>query len=429
MNINFYKLRLPFIIISLLIILFGVWLYTGKNFIKDKNVNLGIFTPKGFNYGIDFQGGLIHQVTVYSGISIDEIRAFALSSGLGNEVQSVLFDKNKQIGNMSSFLIKTILTEADNEIIDKDPSLTPAKYLNERIDKFYKLIIEKTGKEKYVFEGEELALANKLYPDQMTGEITDEKTDAKRVVNNIVKESENVISPLYSKGLRFQAILLILFVLGIMLVYITFRFKINYAVGATAALAHDVLIMLGYISFLQLEFDYTIIAAILFIIGYSINDTIVIFDRVRENYTILKDYSPLQVVNISINQTLSRTIITTLTTFLANLALFLWGGDKIHGFSSALMAGMISGTYSTLFIAAPVVDLWDMIFLKKKKGFEFKKPQEIETKIENKQISNIEGAELINEEKTGPIQQAGNAQKIALSKKQLKKLTGGKKKK
>lgn len=420
--IKFYKIRIPLLIFSLIIILTGMWFYFGKNIIKDKD--LGIFTPKGFNFGVDFQGGLIHQATVYSGITINEVRDFTNQSELGFDVQQVIIDKSKQIGNSASFLIKTILTDEDQKIIDEDPELTPAKYLNDRITKFHKLITDKYGL-TYEIKGDELILANKLYPDQMTGEILEKRTDTLRVVDNVVKESENVISPVYSRSLQLQAIFLTLFVLGIMLLYITIRFRINYALGAILALFHDVLIMLGFIAFMQLEFDYTLIAAILFIIGYSVNDTIVVFDRIRENFNIMKDFSERDIVNVSINQTLTRTIITSFTTFLAILALFLWGGDKIYGFSLSIIVGLFAGTYSSIIIASPVVEVWDIVFNKKRrKQVKELKKVEFEQKIEEK---NIEQA--VKEDNTSNTQPSVNSQKIALSKKQLKKLISGKKKK
>lgn len=413
--IKFYKIRIPLIIFSIIVILSGAWFYLGKNFVGDKN--LGIFTPKGFNFGVEFQGGLVHQITVYSGISIEEMRNFTNQSGLGNDVQQILIDKNKQIGSEASFLIRTILTDKDQKTIESEPGMTPAKYFSQRVDKLYSLIKEKYG-EKYEITGADLEKANSLYPDSMTGEILEERTATKRVVENVVKESENVISPVYSKGIRMQAMMLIVFVLVIMLLYIAVRFKVKYAVGAILALIHDALVMLGFISFTQLSFDYTIVASILFILGYSINDTIVIFDRIRENFTILKDVSEREIINRSINQTLTRTIVTSFTTFLAIFALFLWGGDKIYGFSASVIVGLLSGTYSSIIIASPIVEWWDAFFGKREKA-----------KIAVKQdtVKNDEVIEQkIKDTSSTPVE--SKDEKLTLSKKQLKKLGGTKKK-
>jgi len=416
--IKFYKIRIPLILISILVILYGAWLYTGKNFVGEKD--LGIFTPKGFNFGVEFQGGLVHQITVYSGISIEEMRSFTKESGLGNDVQQILIDKNKQIGNEASFLIRTILSNSDQKAIESEPGMTPAKYFSQRVDKLYSLIKEKHG-EKYEITGANLEKANRLYPDAMTGEILEERTATKRVVENVVKESENVISPVYSKGLRVQALGLIAFVLIIMLLYIAVRFKLKYAVGAIAALIHDAFVMLGFISFTQLSFDYTIVAAILFILGYSINDTIVIFDRIRENFIIIKDATEREIINRSINQTLARTIVTSFTTFLAIFALFLWGGDKIYGFSASVIVGLLSGTYSSIIIASPIVEWWDSFFNKENKIKKTVINKDEQLKSEDKKLGN-------QKQKENFSALENRDEKIVLSKKQMKKLGSSKKK-
>ena len=136
------------------------------------------------------------------------------------------------------------------------------------------------------------------------------------------------------------------------LIYVTLRFEFRFSVGAIIALIHDVVITVGIFSITRMEFDLTILAAILAIIGYSLNDTIVVFDRVRENYLKLRKASAEESVNISINQTLSRTIVTSLTTLLVLVALFIFGGKVIHGFSMAMIIGVIVGTYSSIYVAS-----------------------------------------------------------------------------
>lgn len=138
------------------------------------------------------------------------------------------------------------------------------------------------------------------------------------------------------------------------LVYVAFRFEWRFALGSVTALAHDVILTLGLFSFLGLEFDLTVLAAILAVIGYSLNDTIVVSDRIRENFRKIRKGTPEEIINTSLTQTLSRTMITSLTTFLVLLALFFKGGALIHGFSTALLFGIVVGTYSSIYVASTV---------------------------------------------------------------------------
>ncbi|MBU2926404.1 protein translocase subunit SecF [Colwellia sp. 4_MG-2023] len=138
------------------------------------------------------------------------------------------------------------------------------------------------------------------------------------------------------------------------LVYVAFRFEWRFAVGSVVALFHDVLLTLGLFSFLKLEFDLTVLAAILAVIGYSLNDTIVVSDRIRENFRKIRDTSPEEIINMSLTQTLSRTIITSITTLLVLAALFWKGGALIHGFATALLFGVFVGTYSSIYVASLV---------------------------------------------------------------------------
>jgi len=160
------------------------------------------------------------------------------------------------------------------------------------------------------------------------------------------------VGPQVGEELTEQGTYSILYALAFIFVYIFLRFQWQYSVGAVAALFHDVLLTLGFFSLLQLEFDLTVLAAILAVIGYSLNDTIVIYDRIRENFRRMRKTDPLEVVNISVNETISRTIITSLTTMLVLLALFVLGGELIHGFATALLVGVIVGTYSSIYIAS-----------------------------------------------------------------------------
>lgn len=162
------------------------------------------------------------------------------------------------------------------------------------------------------------------------------------------------VGPQVGEELTEQGGLAMLAALAGILIYVMVRFEYRFALGAVAALAHDVLIVLGLFSVLQLEFDLTVLAAVLAVIGYSLNDTIVVFDRVRENFRKMRKGSPAEVINRSLNETLSRTIMTSLTTMLVLLALFFLGGELIHSFATALIMGVIIGTYSSLYVASPV---------------------------------------------------------------------------
>ena len=166
-----------------------------------------------------------------------------------------------------------------------------------------------------------------------------------------LKRSEYVGAQV-GQELKEQGSLGMLLALLIVMVYIAVRFQLKFSVAAVVALIHDVTITLGFFSVFEYEFDLTVLAAILALIGYSLNDTIVVCDRIRENFRIVRDTSPYDLINLSINQTLGRTIITSLTTLFTLLVLFLYGGESIHNFSLALLCGIVIGTYSSIFVAA-----------------------------------------------------------------------------
>jgi len=139
------------------------------------------------------------------------------------------------------------------------------------------------------------------------------------------------------------------------LIYVALRFEYRFALGSVAALAHDVMIVLGLFSLFGIEFDLTVLAAILAVIGYSLNDTIVVFDRIRENFRKIRKGDAMEVIDASLNQTLARTLMTSLTTLLVLISLFVFGGELIHGFATALMAGVVIGTYSSVYVASSVL--------------------------------------------------------------------------
>jgi len=167
-----------------------------------------------------------------------------------------------------------------------------------------------------------------------------------------------VVGPKIGSELRRQAVLATLYALGGMLVYIAFRFEWIYGVAAVVAVFHDTLITIGLFSLFNKPISLTVVAALLTLVGYSMNDTIVVFDRIRENLKTVRRESLTNIINLSINQTLSRTVLTSGLTLLTALALWLFGGDVLNGFSFALVAGIIVGTYSSIFIASPILVFW-----------------------------------------------------------------------
>jgi len=166
---------------------------------------------------------------------------------------------------------------------------------------------------------------------------------------------KGTVTPKIGSELSGKAVMAIISSLGLILLYISVRFEFRFALGAIAALTHDVLITLGLFSLLSYEISLPIIAAFLTIVGYSLNDTIVIFDRIRENIKASKQDTYVNIVNRSMNESLSRTIVTSLTTFMVVLVLWLFGGEVIHNFALAMIIGVIVGTYSSIYIASPIV--------------------------------------------------------------------------
>lgn len=173
-----------------------------------------------------------------------------------------------------------------------------------------------------------------------------------------VVRSREVVGPKVGADLRGQAVKATLYALAGMLVYIAFRFEWIYGAAAVLAVFHDTFITVGLFSLLNKEISLTVIAALLTLVGYSMNDTIVIFDRIRENLKLMRREPLESLMNKSVNQTLSRTFLTSALTFISCIALYLFGGAVLHGFSFALVVGMIVGTYSTMFIASPIVLFW-----------------------------------------------------------------------
>lgn len=246
---------------------------------------------KGLNLGLDFSGGTLIEVSYDQAADLTEIRNLMLNNGF-EDFQVVNFGSNSDV------LIK---------VADKDGN-------SQLGDIIYNFLQQ-----------------------------ADSTTELKRI---------EFVGPQIGSELRDQGGLGMLVALGMILLYVAFRFQYKFALGAVAALAHDVVIILGLFSVLSWDFDLTVLAALLAVIGYSLNDTIVVSDRIRENFRGERGFEPEEIVNRSINQTLSRTLITSLTTLLVLFALFFFGGDMIKGFSQALILGVLIGTYSSIYVVA-----------------------------------------------------------------------------
>ena len=274
-------------------------------------VSIILFFTLGLNYGIDFRGGTMFMVSSSEKIKVSDVRNTLSGSNLGDVSIS-------QATNPLETLSAGTLTSTDNIFIIK---------------------VEKT--EGQNIETKVKALLLNKVPDIKFLQI------------------ESVGSKVSSELIR-NGMLAVLFAVISVLVYIWLRFEWQFALGAVFALIHDVILTVGVFSILRYEFNLSIIAALLTIIGYSLNDTVVVFDRVRENLRNFKSLPLLKVLNMSINNTLSRTIMTSVTTLLALFALYFLGGDVIRGFTFAMIWGVLVGTYSSIFVAAKILLILDV---------------------------------------------------------------------
>ncbi|MNN34196.1 preprotein translocase subunit SecF [compost metagenome] len=195
--------------------------------------------------------------------------------------------------------------------------------------------------------GDDPQLGNQV-ADALRKVDAESKFDLKRV---------EFVGPQVGEELRDQGGLAMLLALGGILLYLAFRFQWKFGIGAVASLVHDVVVTLGILAFFQIPFDLTVLAAVLAMIGYSLNDTIIIFDRIRENFRVLRRADLIENIDVSCTQTLLRTIATSVSTALALIALLLFGGDSLHGFALSLLVGVVVGTYSSIYISAPVL-IW-----------------------------------------------------------------------
>jgi preprotein translocase subunit SecF len=251
---------------------------------------------KGLNYGLDFTGGTLIELTYERPADLGKVRDELVRSGYHDAVV-------QSFGATTDLLVR---------MPGEDPQL-----------------------------GTQVA-------DALRKAGTDNPATVKRV---------EFVGPQVGEELRDQGGLGMLMALAGVLIYLAFRFQWKFAVGAIISLIHDVVVTMGILSFFQITFDLTVLAAVLAIIGYSLNDTIVVFDRVRENFRLLRKASLIENINISTTQTLLRTVATSVSTLLAIVALWVFGGDSLEGFSIALFIGVLAGTYSSIYIAN-VVLIW-----------------------------------------------------------------------
>jgi len=257
-------------------------------------VSLGSLAINGLNYGLDFNGGTLVEVGYSRAEPLQRIREAIEDAGYDNAVVV-------QFGSETDILVR--LPQA----FDDQLGNTLVGVLEESFD----------------------------------GEI-------------VLRRIEFVGSQVGDE-LKEQGGLAMLMALGLVMIYVAFRFQFKFSVGAVAALIHDVVITLGIFSIFQLDFDLTVLAAVLAVIGYSLNDTIVVSDRIRENFRKVRKADSEAIIDISLSETLGRTMVTSLTTLLVLFSLFIFGGELIHGFSIALIIGVVVGTYSSIYVAANIL--------------------------------------------------------------------------
>lgn len=257
-------------------------------------ISIGSLATKQLNFGLDFTGGTLVEVHYSEGVSLDGVRSTLEAEGYKNAIV-VHFGSDRDL----------------------------------------------------------MIRLSQGYSDTLGAEIIS-------VLQNSANTSVELrriefVGPQVGAELREQGGLALLMALGLVMIYVAFRFQLKFSIGAVAALIHDVLITLGFFSVFGWDFDLTVMAALLAVIGYSLNDTIVVSDRIRENFRKIRKALPEELINISLTETLGRTLVTSLTTLLVLAALFVFGGEMIHGFAQALILGVVIGTYSSIYVAANVL--------------------------------------------------------------------------
>jgi preprotein translocase subunit SecF len=360
---------------------------------------LVMFFTRGFNMGIDFSGGTMIEVSLQKNTSVQQLRNTLASINLGDA-------QITQVGNENKFFIKTLaslkklnLNHAvkmedveEYEIVAQEIRSGMLDAAEKSQAAAGKIDLNNTaeGEIARFLRGKGLGDEDARQSAQIviglrknkTGIINDfsalEKAGVKHRVMTILRDttflskftflSVEFVGPQVGKELRRKAALACIWALIGMLVYIAFRFKLLYGLSGILTLAHDVLVALSFILFFNIEMSLQVIAAILTIVGYSINDTIVVFDRLRDNLKIMKKDDLEAILDKSLNQTLSRSIFTSLTVFLTVMSLFLFGGEVIRPFAFTMLVGVIAGSYSTIYQSCSWLKVWEKYFLKRKKS-------------------------------------------------------------
>jgi preprotein translocase subunit SecF len=315
-HVDWMGLRKPLIAVSIFILLAGLLSAVGRQFSEGGT--------DAFNLGVDFRGGTVVTAKFRQKPEADAIRSALANAGITEATIQDSTDKQDEV------LIKVPNLGEREECKDAE-----GKPLPEAGRCVVKSALDTFGKEA---EGAK--------------QLPDDETAAYKIVGT------DAVGPIAGAQLRNQAVIATLLGLAGILLFIAFRYDWTYAAGAVIAVFHDVLITLAFFSVFQWEISLTVLAALLTLVGFSVNDSIVIFDRIRENLTLHRDKSLYQLTNDSINQTMSRTIVTNGLVFLSVLALVLFGGEVLRGFSLALFVGSITGTYSTIAIASPIAIWW-----------------------------------------------------------------------
>ncbi|HEX6789982.1 MAG TPA: protein translocase subunit SecF [Candidatus Krumholzibacteria bacterium] len=298
-NFNFVKIRRQAMLVSAIIIVAGM---------------VSILLHRGLRSSIDFSGGTLVEIALQQPVPVQDVRNIVSGAGLGDA-------EITRFGQESSYLIKVKSAEAEGG----NATASPADSMSY-----------------------ERAVAKKLEAALSAG-IAGQKVEVRRV---------ETVGPKVGSELRKAAFGAVIYSLLGILVYISWRFQFRFAVAAIIATTHDALVMLAFFSFAGLEISISGIAAILTIVGYSLADTVVVFDRIRENLTLRRREDFATLINTSINETLSRTIITSGTVMLTLIALLVFGGSVIREFALAMTVGTIAGTYSSIYIAAPILLEW-----------------------------------------------------------------------
>lgn len=276
----------------------------------------------GLNLGIDFTGGTVVEVSYAEPVEVNRVREALTKGRIGNA--SV-----QHYGTARDVLVRLRVEEGR----------TSAEQSNAVMQALRAPYGEQFAETGQVGGAQRCGAANRTQP-----------VDCHVQMRRVEYVGPQVGRELYEKGAWAMALAM----LGI-LIYVAVRFEYRFAIGAVIATLHDVLLTVGFFSVMRLEFSLVELAAVLTVMGYSINDTVVVFDRIRENFRKMRKDEPIAIMNTAINETLSRTIMTGVTTLLVVGALFLFGGDSLRGFSSALIVGILIGTYSSIFVASPAV--------------------------------------------------------------------------